>query len=57
MTDNLEIRFRVRQARRHVAAARILRAFEALASVKNFAALILQSLDGLLHHADRVLLD
>ena len=57
MTHNLKIGFRVRQARRHVAAARILRAFEPLAAVKNFAALILQSLDGLLHHAHGVLLD
>ena len=37
---DLEIGFRVREARRHVTAARKLRAFELLAAVKNFAALV-----------------
>ena len=41
MTNNLEIRFRIHQTRRHVTAAGILFAIESLAPVKNFAAFIL----------------
>ncbi len=41
VTHNFKIRFRVRQARRHIAAAGILFALEPLAPVKHFAALIL----------------
>ena len=57
MTHNFQIGLGVRQARRHVTAAWILRALQPLAAVKDFAAFILQSLDGMLHHVDRALVD
>jgi hypothetical protein len=55
--NDFEVRFCVGQTGRHVTAAGKIRVLETFAAIKNLAALVFQSLDGMLHHVDRILVD
>ena len=54
---DFKIRFRGCETGLHVAATRKIRSFEPITAIKNFAAFVFQSLDGVLHHVDCVLVD